>query len=346
QPWSGGKITIPDDVIGMLKSSTIIDNEYCLQINAWFNICQSISTEVPIVIGSIPLKGPRPPAEKCGICSQVYFVPNEASPLLTCDNCGHGSHDPCILTKLEISEEDKEYFSPSQAREKISPTGIPGVHYLCKECEESLGTEEAKITRKITSEEPISNCTDKELKSPESKEKDEANNIDKSPKLEETLIATATTIATSIYTETNTTTTTTTTPGLNRKLIRGSIKKKSAFPHKFINPYEINPDVFNQPVLITASVRKKSPSVDKKGSVRKKVPTSNKKLTPTTNTDKKKDPSSENEISPMLDNKKEKSPSLHNEKDNSPLSDKKDCPTLVKNEISTLDRTYSKNSKK
>ena len=86
--------------------------------------------------------------KKCGICDEQYYVQRGKEPLLNCGICGQGSHDPCILGKLSVSEADKPNFTPADAHNKINPCGLPGLHYLCMDCEKST-IKEAEPTGRV-----------------------------------------------------------------------------------------------------------------------------------------------------------------------------------------------------
>ena len=86
--------------------------------------------------------------KKCGICDEQYYVQRGKVPLLSCGICGQGSHDPCILQKLNVSEADKPNFTPADAHNKINPLSLPGLHYLCMDCEKST-IKEAEPTGRV-----------------------------------------------------------------------------------------------------------------------------------------------------------------------------------------------------
>ena len=57
--------------------------------------------------------------------------------MISCEICGQGSHKACIFEKLQIPIEEQAVFDPTKTMEKLNPTGLPGIHYLCGACEES-----------------------------------------------------------------------------------------------------------------------------------------------------------------------------------------------------------------
>ena len=73
----------------------------------------------------------------CKLCKSEYCVKRDEISLLSCEICGQGSHNICLWNHFGISQEEQEAFDPKQAAEKINPTSLPGLHYLCGECEET-----------------------------------------------------------------------------------------------------------------------------------------------------------------------------------------------------------------
>ena len=72
--------------------------------------------------------------DTCGLCKQEYYTSLEDVPLLTCDVCGQGSHNTCIMSILGVDEAEKNSLDPQKARKVIIPLDLPGVHYLCMTC--------------------------------------------------------------------------------------------------------------------------------------------------------------------------------------------------------------------
>ena len=75
--------------------------------------------------------------DRCNICGDEYCVKRDEISLLTCEICGQGSHNACILDQFGVLTEEQDAFDPQQASEKLNPTGLPGLHYLCGACEET-----------------------------------------------------------------------------------------------------------------------------------------------------------------------------------------------------------------
>ena len=76
--------------------------------------------------------------DTCNICDTEYHVELQDTPLLECEKCGQGSHNECILLKLGVEKQDEPNFGPTEAQNKLNPSGIAGVHYLCGACEELM----------------------------------------------------------------------------------------------------------------------------------------------------------------------------------------------------------------
>ena len=72
--------------------------------------------------------------DTCGLCKQEYNTGLDDTPLLSCEVCGQGSHNPCINTLLGIEESEESSLDPQKVRKMIIPLELPGVHYLCMTC--------------------------------------------------------------------------------------------------------------------------------------------------------------------------------------------------------------------
>ena len=76
--------------------------------------------------------------DQCNICKQSYCVKLEEVPLLECALCGQGSHNSCILDLFGVLLAEQDNFGPEEAKTKINPVGLPGLHYLCGACENDI----------------------------------------------------------------------------------------------------------------------------------------------------------------------------------------------------------------
>ena len=86
--------------------------------------------------------------DTCSVCHEQYNTSLDDVPLLTCDMCGQGSHNPCVISTLGIDESEVHQLDPQKARKMIIPSGLPGVHYFCKECTKEIPDANAGITSK------------------------------------------------------------------------------------------------------------------------------------------------------------------------------------------------------
>ena len=74
--------------------------------------------------------------DTCGLCKEEFNTQLEDNPLLSCEVCGQGSHDPCILKILGQSSPGPH--DPTKIRQMLIPLDIAGVHYLCMSCSNDL----------------------------------------------------------------------------------------------------------------------------------------------------------------------------------------------------------------
>lgn len=87
--------------------------------------------------------------DTCSICKEDYKVGYLDTPLLSCEDCGQGSHNKCILDKLGVEEAEQESYTPDDASRKINPAGLPGIHYLCGRCStEHIPSKETGLLRR------------------------------------------------------------------------------------------------------------------------------------------------------------------------------------------------------
>ena len=66
----------------------------------------------------------------CNIYHKQYCVKQSETSPLTCEICGQGSHNECILHKMNVSEEEIDAFGLQEAAARLNPTRLTGVHYL------------------------------------------------------------------------------------------------------------------------------------------------------------------------------------------------------------------------
>ena len=68
--------------------------------------------------------------DTCQICHEIFTFKTADDPLLACDICGQEVHKPCFLKLLGLTSQDGPV--------NINPSQIPGLHYLCKPCEDEV----------------------------------------------------------------------------------------------------------------------------------------------------------------------------------------------------------------
>ena len=87
---------------------------------------------------------------ECSFCREQYCIRLMDKPLLSCQICGQGAHDPCVLDHLQRQPGEHQSLTASDVWNRINPTNLPGLHYLCEACQKStIPTEEAgKLKRK------------------------------------------------------------------------------------------------------------------------------------------------------------------------------------------------------
>ena len=101
--------------------------------------------------------------DTCGLCKQEYYTSLEDIPLLTCEVCGQGSHNSCLISILGVEEAEKNSLDPIKARKIIIPLDLPGVHYLCMTCSsENIPDDNDGILKK-----KVHDSTEVEVKIPE-----------------------------------------------------------------------------------------------------------------------------------------------------------------------------------
>ena len=93
--------------------------------------------------------------DTCGLCKQEYCTLLEDDPLLSCEVCGQGSHDPCI--KNILGESDNGSLDSKTARKLIMPLDLAGVHYLCMSCSAQIIPRDKAIPEKTDHETPGGN---------------------------------------------------------------------------------------------------------------------------------------------------------------------------------------------
>ena len=88
--------------------------------------------------------------DTCKICNLEYCTDLDETAVLSCSLCGQAAHNQCLAQKLGLDCELLQDLGPEEAQSRINPLGIPGIHYLCGACEESVipSTEAGKLRRR------------------------------------------------------------------------------------------------------------------------------------------------------------------------------------------------------
>ena len=68
--------------------------------------------------------------DTCQICHETFRFKIAEDPLIACDICGQEVHKPCFLKLLGLTSQNGPV--------NINPLKIPGLHYLCKPCEDEV----------------------------------------------------------------------------------------------------------------------------------------------------------------------------------------------------------------
>ena len=76
----------------------------------------------------------------CSICNKEYKLDLDDEPIMPCAHCNQSSHKECVLklinTKTSMGPVD--HPTDEHINALINPFNIPGVHYLCKACDQKL----------------------------------------------------------------------------------------------------------------------------------------------------------------------------------------------------------------
>lgn len=101
--------------------------------------------------------------DSCKICNEVYCSKLEDDPFLACHVCGQEVHKPCFMKLLGITD--------PTVTPVINPHNLPGLHYLCPECEIAIIPPPDKPNASDTEE--IENITPSQMET--SNDRDETN---------------------------------------------------------------------------------------------------------------------------------------------------------------------------
>ena len=75
--------------------------------------------------------------DDCNLCNKRYRINLNDKPLLECEVCFQGVHEPCWtqLIHAKSSIINSLQLEKLNAKELINPLNFPGVHYICQACE-------------------------------------------------------------------------------------------------------------------------------------------------------------------------------------------------------------------
>jgi len=78
--------------------------------------------------------------DTCGMCDARYQLELEENPIMPCTRCFQSSHRECILEIINRIDPsiDINNLNAEEAKKLYNPLNIPGVRYLCKECDEAV----------------------------------------------------------------------------------------------------------------------------------------------------------------------------------------------------------------
>ena len=78
--------------------------------------------------------------DTCGMCTQRFKLKFDEYPVLQCASCLQSSHRECVQKLLNSSPHNlqMEDIKYDNAKLLFNPMNIPGVHYLCKACDDTI----------------------------------------------------------------------------------------------------------------------------------------------------------------------------------------------------------------
>ena len=80
--------------------------------------------------------------DDCPFCKTRFKSQHDEKPILQCAKCGQNCHRSCIIgllkSKLNCDLTNENELDQEQIQKLINPLSFPGIHYLCKLCEEDV----------------------------------------------------------------------------------------------------------------------------------------------------------------------------------------------------------------
>ena len=91
----------------------------------------------PAVINSLICRIENLLPDHCPVCSDTYVISKDEMSLLNCSICGQAAHTQCLLDLLEIPQDKRDTLGPDDITKRINPHSVPGIIYICLECQKS-----------------------------------------------------------------------------------------------------------------------------------------------------------------------------------------------------------------
>ena len=80
--------------------------------------------------------------DDCPFCKTRFKSQHDEKPILQCAKCGQNCHRSCIIgllkSKINCDLTNENELDQEQIQKLINPLSFPGIHYLCKSCEEDV----------------------------------------------------------------------------------------------------------------------------------------------------------------------------------------------------------------
>ena len=93
--------------------------------------------------------------EKCSLCDELYRTKLSDIELLKCVMCSQAAHNSCLAKQFQVDEQSLLDLGTDEVMKRINPCEIPGLHYLCKECEErTVPSDEVGKLKRLSKKQP------------------------------------------------------------------------------------------------------------------------------------------------------------------------------------------------
>ena len=128
------------------KKLASADKGKLLKTTQYLGITDHTTSTKPIIIHNIICRIQNLFPDLCSFCNVKYTMTIDELPLLECALCGQGAHTPCLRQRLNLDVTQE--VTAKDIIKMINPFSIPGMHYLCSECDEStIPSEDATSPR-------------------------------------------------------------------------------------------------------------------------------------------------------------------------------------------------------